>query len=270
MCLGGERRSPEGLFEEIISSTGEITGNVGETLNFYVINGCEGEFYFQDTFDSIVDQTDEVVGQLGGVFESLNLNQMAIESKCELELGTLDPTKFTFGDLQNTFEEFADILNDLNEATQCKNLNSIVIIIFHDNMCDSLPNGLVRYFAALVALYIIGMFMIFCRGAFLPSELIGDYESPKDMNDDELIGDYDSPPKDTNDDDDQHRYTADQEDNAKDLVFSENDNEFEMMVKPDDNDTSNANFLAEESKSIQEGSFRGASASTEQGSSQKI
>ena len=179
ICLAGDTRSPEGLLEEITSKT-SATAQGSEVFDFYVINGCDGEFYFQERADMIADQTSTVAAGLESLLGSINLNQTEIESGCGLLEGGLDSTKLTLNSLLTKFIRFSNLVQDLNDATQCEKFNSIFIIIFHKTLCGSLPRGLSGLFGALIPFFLIGMFMALCRGAFLSSELIGGYESQED------------------------------------------------------------------------------------------
>lgn len=231
VCLGGDTRTPEGTLEAILIADEETSGVTMAAMNYYVLDGCDGRFNMKEQADFFIQLLGDLNNILEDIFVELDVNRQLIEAGCGLEFGTLDPRQRSLRNLIGTFQDFTEIVKSTSAAMRCERINSLFINIFHGLLCTDVPYSFSWMFSTMVPLYLIGMFMILCRGALLPPQLVDDYddESPRDMNDSELS----------------HRYDTDQAINGEDESFIRRSD-----TKNDTNDTSDTNFSTDELKPL--------------------
>ncbi len=123
----------------------------------------------------------------------LQNDQETIEGICGGDPGSLDGVKGTLIVSAQKFSEFVAISENAVEILQCERLNDIFVDLFHDLLCTSTPYSLTWMFSTMMSVFILGMFMILCRGALLPTESSSDDEfdrSPHDYDESERIHHY--------------------------------------------------------------------------------
>ena len=148
-----------------------------EAMNYYVLDGCEGEFSLKNEVDDLLDNLSQVNDMLVDLNIQLDVDQETIENICGSPEGSLDSAKGSLLEAELKFKDFVAIADNASAAVECERINSIFIDIFHDALCTNGPYSLMWIFATMMSVFGLGMFMILCRGALLPSIKIGEQES---------------------------------------------------------------------------------------------
>uniref|UniRef100_A0A7S3VC74 Uncharacterized protein n=1 Tax=Chaetoceros debilis TaxID=122233 RepID=A0A7S3VC74_9STRA len=185
ICLGGDTRTPEGFITAILTSQQGIGENTMEAMNYYVLKGCESEFSLKNEVDDLLDNLRQVNDMLVDINISLDVDQETIENICGSAEGSLDSAKGSLIEAESKFKDFVSIADNASRAVECERINSIFIDIFHDALCTNGPYSLMWIFATMMPVFGLGMFMVLCRGALLPSDVIGEQESQRSHREDD-------------------------------------------------------------------------------------
>jgi len=179
ICLGGDTRTPEGFVKAIVSVQKELGQNTMEAMDYYILNGCESDFSLKNEVDDLLDNLSQVNDMLVDLNIQLDVDQQTIENICGSAEGSLDSAKGSLLEAESKFKDFVAIADNASGAVECERINSIFVDIFHDALCTNGPYSLMWIFATMMSVFGLGMFMILCRGALLPSEVIGEHESAR-------------------------------------------------------------------------------------------
>lgn len=183
VCLAGESRSPEGLVKAILDLQGDSIGDLTrEVVDYYAINGCDGEFSRKTDVEELIVELNAGLGGINDLNTILQNDQATIEGICGGAPGSLDGVKGTLIVSAQKFSEFVSISENAVDILQCERLNDIFVDLFHDLLCTSTPYSLTWMFSTMMSVFILGMFMILFRGALLPSEGSFDDESRYDYD----------------------------------------------------------------------------------------
>lgn len=184
ICLGGESKTPEGTVDIILGKQG-LNGLAMEAVDYYIIDGCNGEFSKKLEIEALVS---DLQGGLNGIIDLkviLENDQQTLEAACGVGPGALDFTKTTLEASIAKFDEFVKIADKTIGVLECTRINGIFVDLFHGAMCTSAPSAFMWMFATMMAVYGLGMTIVLFRGALLPSiDTSLDYDHEQDNRDD--------------------------------------------------------------------------------------
>jgi hypothetical protein len=153
-------------------------------LDYYIINGCVGEYHQLVAVQDLLVQLDEATVSARDLYFLLIQNKKEFTALCGGEEDSLDPLKNIIAAALEKFDDVAEIGESTTDLLSCEDINSIWIDIVHDAMCTSAPSAFTWMFSAITSVYGAGTMIYLLRGALLPS-LDSDAKGRHDVYDDD-------------------------------------------------------------------------------------
>jgi len=187
VCLGGESKTPEGTVQILFDKLG---GNdiAREAVNFYVINGCVGDFTSLVDVETLLGGLNDVLVGVIEMKEMLESEQADLEIICGGTPGSLDNAKSLLDKSVGEFDTFVAITNKARDVLDCPRINGIFVDFTHDALCTNIPGTFAWIFSTMATVFVLGMGIILLRGALLPSK-----DNSTHPDDDSNIDEYGVP-----------------------------------------------------------------------------
>ncbi len=186
-CYGNPSRSPEGTVQRIYDAF-DINENTRIALDYYIINGCRGDYSQKNAVDDLIFQLNEATTSAMELKTLVAQNQQQFENMCSGQPGSLDPLLEMLSLALDAFDDVTEIGFSTSDLLTCEGINTIWVNIAHDAMCTSAPDAFAWMFSSIMLVYVSGMFIYLLRGALLPStDLNDDYNTDEYHDDDEGV-----------------------------------------------------------------------------------
>ena len=150
--------------------------NTSAALNYYIVDGCRGEYDQLVAVEDLLTQLDEGHKAATDLQFLIENNKREFEQLCGGDEGSLDPLEVTIELVIEAFHDIIEIGDSATDALTCKDINSIWIDIVHDAVCTSAPSAFTWMFSSITAIYFSSIFIFMLRGALLPSKDIGGFD----------------------------------------------------------------------------------------------
>lgn len=140
-----------------------------QIADFYIINGCRGEFEGLNVVGSLVDDLkdgNQVVIDLKLILDD---SQKEFETMCDGDEGSLDGFKSSLSSVSNALSLLIFAAEDARNLLECKPINSMYEDFFHEGVCTSLPDTLYWMFVTMMLVVTFGMLILTLRSALVPS-----------------------------------------------------------------------------------------------------
>jgi len=174
VCLGGESKTPEGFVEIVLQKAG-LDGDALEATNYYIVDSCTGEYSRKIEVDNLLIQLGEAVAAILSLKIMLDTEPETFIDACDNANSTrIAELSVVIDQSFEAFTEFVAITYEAADVLECPRINNVFVDFYHDALCTSGPYSLMWMFATMMAVYVLGMFIVLSRGALLPSEKIYD------------------------------------------------------------------------------------------------
>jgi len=176
LCYGNPSRTPEGFVAHILDVF-SITGDTRSAIDYYVVDGCRGEYNQKTAVEELLIQVKEGSITALELQILIKVNQERFENECGGQSGSLDPLLPLLTMVIDAFKDLDEVGESATDLLNCESINSIWVDLAHEAVCTSLPGAFAWMFSSITGVYVAGMLTYLLRGALLPSKDVKDVHS---------------------------------------------------------------------------------------------